>query len=114
MAFVPVTASEFRVVWLLVLFDLPVKTKTQRRRYSQFRRRLLEKGFSKLQYSVYARPFESQEKSQTVQQLITKETPPSGFVRILMVTDKQFSSMKNFVGKKEVEPEPAYRQIMLF
>lgn len=101
-------------MWVIVMFDLPVKTKMDRRRYARFRKHLLSKGFFKIQYSVYARPFESQEKSESIQLAITHETPPSGFVRMLMVTDKQFASMKNFMGKKEIEPEPSYRQIMLF
>lgn len=114
MAYVAINSSEFRIVWLVVLFDLPVKTKSDRRRYSRFRRCLLEKGFLKLQYSVYARPFESQESSETVQAIISREIPPLGFVRILMVTDKQYGNMRSFVGKAEVAKESSYKQIMLF
>jgi len=114
MPYIPLQESEFRVVWIIVLFDLPVKTKAERRNYAGFRRRLLEKGFLKLQFSVYARPFESQESSETVQGALIKEVPAAGQVRFLMVTDKQFGSMKSFVGKKQVEKEQGYHQIMLF
>jgi CRISPR-associated protein Cas2 len=110
----PINTSEFRTMWVLVLFDLPVSTKIDRRRYAKFRRRLLEKGFLKLQYSVYARPFETQESSETAQNAIIKEIPPLGSIRILLVTDRQFGLMKNFTGKKEAKNEPSYKQIMLF
>ncbi|MDR2152365.1 MAG: CRISPR-associated endonuclease Cas2, partial [Helicobacteraceae bacterium] len=38
---------------LLVLFDLPVKAKSDQRRATQFRNHLLKDGFSMLQFSVY-------------------------------------------------------------
>ena len=40
---------------ILVFFDLPVKTKTQRREATRFRNFLLTDGYHMLQYSVYAR-----------------------------------------------------------
>lgn len=101
-------------MWVVVLFDLPVTSKLARQRYTKFRRHLLEKGFLKLQFSVYARPFETQESSETIQNAIVKEMPPYGNVRILMVTDRQFGAMKSFVGKKQIENEPTYKQILLF
>ncbi|MDR2169188.1 MAG: CRISPR-associated endonuclease Cas2, partial [Planctomycetaceae bacterium] len=36
---------------LLTMFDLPSKTKRERRIYRQFRKRLLELGFTKIQFS---------------------------------------------------------------
>lgn len=46
-------AEEVRFVWLMVFFDLPVKTKPQRRRASQFRIFLKKEGYMMLQLSVY-------------------------------------------------------------
>lgn len=40
---------------ILVLFDIPVKTKYQRHVASRFRHFLLKDGYYMLQYSVYAR-----------------------------------------------------------
>ncbi|PZU82149.1 MAG: CRISPR-associated endonuclease Cas2 [Shinella sp.] len=48
-------ADEVRFMWLMVFFDLPVKTKPQRRRASQFRQFLKKDGYMMLQLSVYAR-----------------------------------------------------------
>ena len=43
------------------MFDLPVTTAKARKRYTQFRKLLVEQGFSMLQYSVYARYCASEE-----------------------------------------------------
>lgn len=51
--------SEYRGVWLVAMFDLPVDTKEARRHYTQFRNALLKQGFTMLQFSVYARYFPS-------------------------------------------------------
>jgi hypothetical protein len=34
--------SEYRVMWLMVLFDLPTETKKDIREYAKFRKRLLQ------------------------------------------------------------------------
>jgi CRISPR-associated protein Cas2 len=114
MPFQPVNVSEFQTMWLIVMFDLPVKTKADRRRYAKFRNLLLEQGFSMLQLSNYARPFLSEEASEPCRQLLTRELPPGGHVRLLMVTDRQYGKMKSFFGKKEVPREESPRQTLLF
>ena len=40
---------------MLVFFDLPVVTKTERRAYTVFRRFLLNDGYDMIQFSVYGR-----------------------------------------------------------
>ena len=39
--------------WLIVIFDLPVTTKKERRLATKFRNDLLDEGYLMLQYSVY-------------------------------------------------------------
>ena len=60
--------SEYRSMWLFAMFDLPVKTKTERRAYSRFRNLLLQEGFCKMQFSVYARFCGSEEIAETHRQ----------------------------------------------
>jgi CRISPR-associated protein Cas2 len=114
MPYQPVEVSEYQTMWLLVMFDLPVKTKAQRRRYTQFRATLLGEGFSQLQYSVYARPFPTEEASQPCRNLLAGALPAQGYVRLLLVTDRQFGKMRSFFGQKEVAVEEPIRQILLF
>lgn len=51
--------TEYTIMWILVMFDLPVLTKTQMRKATQFRNNLLELGFIRKQFSVYLRPCEN-------------------------------------------------------
>ncbi|HUU84799.1 MAG TPA: CRISPR-associated endonuclease Cas2 [Phycisphaerae bacterium] len=106
--------SGYRAVWLFAMFDLPVKTRPQRRRYTRFRKLLLSDGFCRMQYSVYARYCPSEEASAAHRSLVHDGLPDEGQVRLLAVTDRQFGKMDNYVGKKcsDVERPPA--QLMLF
>ena len=42
-------------VWLLVMFDLPVASRHQRKAAHDYREMLYDKGFSRVQFSVYAK-----------------------------------------------------------
>lgn len=106
--------SGYKIMWLFVFFDLPMDNRKARRDYTRFRKHLLELGFMQLQYSVYARPFPSEEAMQPYRQAIREHLPPLGEVRLLPVTDRQFGKMENYVGKVRQEVEKAPRQLMLF
>ena len=47
--------SGYRLMWMMVLFDLPVLTKRERKDASDFRKFLLDQGFEMCQLSVYMR-----------------------------------------------------------
>jgi CRISPR-associated protein Cas2 len=106
--------SGYRPVWLFAMFDLPVKTRAQRRRYTQFRKLLLSDGFCMMQYSVYARYCPSEEASTAHRETVRSGLPDEGQVRLLAVTDRQFGKMENYLGKKHRSIEEAPKQLMLF
>lgn len=106
--------SGYRAVWLFAMFDLPVDSSTARRDYARFRKRLLERGFSMLQLSVYARHCASEESAAVIQQEVRALLPPRGQVRLMAVTDHQFGRMEVFFGQKREPTEDPPRQIMLF
>ena len=56
--------SEYRVMWLLVLFDLPTETKKDIKEYVKFRKRLIEDGFTMFQFSIYVRHCASMENAE--------------------------------------------------
>ncbi len=101
-------------MWLVVLFDLPVDTKSRRRQYAMFRRSLLKDGFIMLQYSVYARYCPSEEACQGHAKVVQQAVPPEGEVRLLRITDFQFGKMEVFCGKKREPPERRPVQLELF
>jgi CRISPR-associated protein Cas2 len=102
------------MMWIVVMFDLPVDTKAARRAYTRFRTFLLEDGFEMMQYSVYARHSFSEENAQVHIQRVERATPPDGEVRVITVTDKQFERMRIFWGKRRVPPKKPPAQLELF
>ena len=47
--------SEYRIMWVLVLFDLPTETKKDKKAYTNFRKNLQKDGFTMFQFSIYVR-----------------------------------------------------------
>lgn len=106
--------SGYRCMWVCAMFDLPTDTKAARRAYALFRKRLLKDGFSLMQYSVYLRHCASEENAQVHVARVEAAVPPDGEVRVVVFTDKQFSRMKVFWGRKRKKPEPPPPQLELF
>jgi CRISPR-associated protein Cas2 len=103
-----------RTVWVVVLFDLPVTTPETRKAYTEFRKALLADGFTMMQFSVYMRHCASEENAQVHIDRTRKAIPPEGEVRIVKITDKQFSRIQIFLGKRRKKPENVPRQLTLF
>ncbi|GIV34561.1 MAG: CRISPR-associated endoribonuclease Cas2 [Chitinophagales bacterium] len=106
--------NEYRIMWIMVLFDLPTETKKDRKNYAEFRKKMLKDGFSMFQFSAYLRPCPSAENAEVHIQRIKKNLPPKGHVGILKITDKQFGNMLIFYGKEEKPKPPFPQQLELF
>ena len=106
--------SEYRGMWLFAMFDLPVKTKEEKREYVRFRNLLLDEGFSQLQYSIYARYCGNDAQTETYRRRLRLRLPCDGHVRLLSVTDRQFGKMETFRGAKRAETEEKPNQLQLF
>ena len=101
-------------MWLLAMFDLPVRTKQGKQNYMQFRKHLLRSGFTKMQFSVYVRHCASEGNAKTHASRIEHALPSDGEVRVLTITDKQYARMHVFLGKKRKPAENPPRQLELF
>ena len=101
-------------MWVLVLFDLPVETKAERKIATDFRKDLLRDGFNMFQFSIYLRNCPSKENAEVHIKRIKRLLPNKGHVGILAVTDRQFAQMEIFFGKKEVIVPTGYQQLELF
>lgn len=106
--------NAYRVMWLFVFFDLPVTTKTGRKRASRFRKNLLQDGFTMMQYSVYTRHCASRESLQVHIKRVNSFMPPDGHVSMLSVTDKQYGLIKNFWGARSKPMDKAPPQMEMF
>lgn len=106
--------SGYRGMWIFAMFDLPVKTKKERTKSTQFRNLLLKEGFSMIQYSVYARYCASEESAKAFRERLRRKIPSSGHVRLLVITDRQFGKMDVFYGKTATKAESPPSQLTLF
>lgn len=101
-------------MWILVFFDLPTETRKERKIYADFRKKLIQDGFTMFQFSIYLRHCASRENAEVHIKRVKNFLPPAGQIGILCITDKQFGSMELFVGKKEKEVHTPYQQLELF
>lgn len=98
---------------LLVFFDLPVATKSERRAYTVFRRFLINDGYDMIQFSVYGRILTGNDALEKHMKRLISNLPPEGSVRCLSVTEKQFASMKLLVGLPLFQEKKVGSQQML-
>lgn len=106
--------NAYRIMWLFVLFDLPVLTKADMRRANRFRTDLIKDGFSRFQLSVYTRHCSSMENLVAHKERIKKFVPEKGLICALPLTDRQFSEIEIFCGKKRTPPPSPPQQLELF
>ena len=97
--------SGYRIVWLIVLFDLPVGTVGQRKAATRFRNDLLEEGFEMGQYSVYFRHCAGKEQVIALERRLEADMPSEGKVHMIQITDKQYEMIRTFQGRNR-EPNP--------
>lgn len=84
---------------VIVMFDLPTETSTERRHYRWFRKYLIDDGFVMMQESIYTKICLNMHAVKQVELNIEKNKPPKGLVQIMSVTERQFASMKLVVGE---------------
>lgn len=106
--------NQYRAMWIMVLFDLPTETKTDRKNYRQFVKRLEVDGFTMFQFSIYLRHCPSRENAGVHIQRVKKSLPPKGHVGIIHITDKQFGMMELFIGKDRDALPEVTQQLELF
>jgi CRISPR-associated protein Cas2 len=106
--------SGYRLMWIFVMFDLPVTTKSQARAATKFREFLLDQGFEKSQFSVYARFCNGKEQFETYQRRIEDNLPDTGEVQILTFTDRQYENIIRFSGQRRRRQNKNPDQLALF
>ncbi len=111
---VKTSLSGYRIMWMLVMFDLPVITAPERLAANQFRHSLLDMGFLRCQLSVYMRFCTSSAQVQTYCKRVEAVLPNGGQVNIMQLTDKQYERVINFQGRKAQPPKKTPDQFDLF
>lgn len=106
--------NAYRIMWVLVLFDLPTETAKDRKIYAQFRKKLLNDGFAMFQFSIYLRHCASAENAQVHIKRVKQNLPEKGHVVIMTITDKQFGMIEVFQGKNPAPATEVPQQLELF
>ena len=90
----------YRFMRVVVFFDLPVLTESNRREYRTFRKFLIKSGFMMVQESVYCKMAQNSSVADIMVDNIKKNKPLEGLVQVLRVTEKQYNKMDFIVGEK--------------
>lgn len=106
--------SEYRIMWVLVFFDLPTETKKDKRAYQLFRKQLQKDGFTMFQLSIYVRHCASMDNAEVHIKRVKSFLPEYGNVAVMCITDKQFDNIEVFTGSKAVKIKSQPMQLELF
>lgn len=86
---------------LIVMFDLPIETPSQRRNYSQFRKFLIKNGYLMVQKSVYSKLAINDRIASGLIGKLRESKPKEGIVQVLKITEKQYASMECIAGNPQ-------------
>lgn len=102
--------------WLVVAFDLPVISREQRKKATDFRKFLLDDGYQMIQYSVYARSCVTFARQETHLGRVKQNLPEEGSVRAIYVTRAQWERAFVIQGSpaSPCEAEELPQQIQLW
>lgn len=109
--------NEYSIMWVMVIYDLPVGTKEQMKEAANFRKNLMGDGFTQFQFSVYARHCPSLDNANVHIKRVKAMLPKVGDIAIMCMTDKQFADIEILRCKKQKEEEPPkqnWTQLELF
>jgi CRISPR-associated protein Cas2 len=106
--------NQYRIMWVMVYFDLPVVETKERKQAARFRQDILKDGFTMFQYSMYMRHCFSSENADVHIKRVQEKLPEKGHVVITKITDKQFGDMKIFYCREKKFREDLPQQLELF
>jgi len=106
--------SGYRLMWIFVMFDLPVGSKKEMRDATKFREFLLDQGFEMSQFSVYARFCNGKESFESHLRRIEASLPEKGEVHVLTFTDRQYENIVRFSSQRRKRPRKNPDQLAMF
>ncbi|WP_304503439.1 CRISPR-associated endonuclease Cas2 [Companilactobacillus versmoldensis] len=88
----------YRVMRLIVMFDLPTLSASDRRNYRQFRKHLLQDGFLMMQESIYTCILIDRQAANLLEKKISLYAPQKGLIQTMIVTEKQYTAINYISG----------------
>ncbi|AXP09275.1 CRISPR-associated endonuclease Cas2 [Campylobacter hepaticus] len=89
---------EDKFMRVLLMFDMPTKSKKDQKNANKFRTSLIKLGFFMMQFSVYVKICKGSVSAKTTIKSIQRILPPYGNIRVLTITEKQFDNMQILLG----------------
>ena len=96
------------------MFDLPVITEKEKKIASKFRKYLLDDGYIMMQYSVYSRICKNNDDLNKHINRLRINSPKTGNIRLLQVTENQYNNMIMFCGTKSLEEDISIENLLVF
>lgn len=84
------------------MFDLPSSESQERKEYQKFHKEIIRNGYIMVQYSVYSKAINFKSKIEAEIKNIKKFIPSDGNIRIIVLTEKQYSEMYVILGNKKI------------
>ncbi|EGO7557019.1 CRISPR-associated endonuclease Cas2 [Enterococcus faecalis] len=91
----------YRYMRLLLMFDMPTDTASDRKAYRKFRKFLINEGFIMHQFSVYSKILLNDTTNKAMLARLKQNNPQRGLITLLNVTEKQFSRMIYLHGEQD-------------
>ncbi len=85
---------------VILFFDLPMVSKTDKRIYAEYRKYLIKNGYMMIQFSVYCKIFNNRDAAVNHINILRKNTPSKGYIRIMLMTEKQYNNSIIIIGGK--------------
>lgn len=104
----------YKIMRLILLFDMPVQTDDEKREYRHFRESVMDDGFMMMQFSVYVRYCENDSDAEKHIIRVKKMKPKYGNIRILKITENQYTSMIMIQGEKTQQEEAITSEQLFF
>lgn len=105
--------SPYAIMWIFLFFDIPSRSKQEKREAYAFRSNLEKEGFRMFQYSVYTRLCGSRQAANLKMERVKRLIPHNGHVSMLVVTDKQYGQIVNLWNSHDI-PLSSPVQLSLF
>ena len=86
---------------VIVFFDLPILTDSNRREYRKFRKYLIKSGFVMMQESVYCKLAQNSTSADAMIVKLKNNKPVSGLVQAIKITEKQYAKMEFIVDENK-------------
>ena len=91
-----------KVMRIILMYDLDFTSEESKKQYTRFHKNLIKNGYIMLQFSVYMRIITSESIAKNEINLLKKNLPKNGNIRIFKITNLQYSKMILLRGNKRI------------